>query len=315
MNFLKISLEIYNFPVRIPFMVENICSNIDDFLMCLEARGRSRNTLVNYSVDLNQFADYLEKQGIKDVSEIDSDSVRVFLSNMIGIDMARTSASRKLSAVRGFVKWLGSRDIIQKKDIATGLKGPKLHPAIPRALSYEDTIRLITEGPKQDSHRRRDRLILELMYSAGLRVSELIALNWENIEFSTRTIRIMGKGEKERIAPFGREAACLLDEWYTLNGAKKDAPVFLSEKNAERLTVRTVHRLVARAAANVGLHGVSPHTLRHCFATHMLERGAPLRVVQELLGHETIATTQRYLSITTEQIKKSYMQSHPRAQE
>ena len=124
MNFLKISLEIYNFPVRIPFMVENICSNIDDFLKYLETRGRSQNTLVNYSVDLNQFAEYLEKQGITDASEIDSDSVRVFLSNIIGINMAKSSASRKLSAVRGFVKWLGSRNIIQKKDIALGLKGP-----------------------------------------------------------------------------------------------------------------------------------------------------------------------------------------------
>ncbi len=314
MNFLKISLEIYNFPVRIPFMVENICSNIDDFLKYLETRGRSQNTLVNYSVDLNQFAEYLEKQGITDASEIDSDSVRVFLSNIIGINMAKSSASRKLSAVRGFVKWLGSRNIIQKKDIALGLKGPKIQPAIPRALSFEDTVKLITEGPKQDAHYKRDRLILELMYSAGLRVSELIALNWEDIEFSTRTMRIMGKGEKERIAPFGREAESLLDEWRTINGAKNEGPVFLSEKNAERLTVRTVHRLVTRAAKRTGLHGVSPHTLRHCFATHMLERGAPLRVVQELLGHETIATTQRYLSITTEQIKKSYMQSHPRAQ-
>ena len=311
-NFLKIPLEFYNFPDRIPFMVKNICTDIDLFLSYIKSRGRSENTVVSYSVDLKQFADYLEKEGIENSADIDTDAVRIFLSNILGVGNAKTSAARKLSAVRGFIRWLSTRGII-KNDPVTGLKGPKLPGSLPRALSYEDTDMLITKGPQQGKHYNRDRLILELMYAAGLRVSELIGLDWDMVDFESRTLRIMGKGEKEGIAPFGRESARLLTDWKLVNGAKENGPVFLSEKGAERLTVRTVHRVVLRAAANVGLSGVSPHTLRHCFATHMLERGAPLRVVQELLGHDSISTTQRYLSITTEQIKKSYMESHPRA--
>lgn len=293
-------------------MAENISASIDLFLEYLKSRGRSKNTLISYSVDLKQFAEYLDKQGIDDVSKIDIDSVRIFLSNIIGIGNAKTSAARKLSAVRGFIRWLASRQYLHA-DRITGLKGPKLPMSIPRALSYEDTDRLLSDGPEPGPHYRRDRLLLELMYGSGLRVSELIGLNWDAVDMESRTLRIMGKGEKERIAPFGKQAGDLLAEWHDITGADDTGPVFTSEKAAERLTVRTVHRVVRRAAARVGLYGVSPHTLRHCFATHMLERGAPLRVVQELLGHESIATTQRYLSITTDQIKKSYMDAHPRA--
>jgi len=128
-------------------------------------------------------------------------------------------------------------------------------------------------------------------------------------------IRVLGKGSKERLVPFGPSVKKLLEDWSLLSKEGTVGPLFVSEKGAERLTVRTVHRLVQRAALRVGIYGVSPHTLRHCFATHLLERGAPLRVVQELLGHESIAATQRYLSITAEQMKRSYMEHHPRAHE
>lgn len=294
-------------------MSENISANISLFLSNIEVRGRSQNTLTSYEVDLRQFKDYLLRQGIEDVADIDSASIRVFLSNIIGFGAAKTSASRKLSAVRGFVGWLSANGML-KSDPVSGLKGPKLPLLLPRALSYEDTERLLTEGPEPGKHHQRDRLILELMYGSGLRVSELIGLDWTKIELSERTIRIFGKGSKERLVPFGVGVKQLLEDWSAVTGAAEGGPVFKSEKGAERLTVRTVHRVVLRAAARTGLHGVSPHTLRHCFATHMLERGAPLRFVQELLGHESITATQRYLSITTEQIKKSYMESHPRAQ-
>ena len=313
MNFLKIPLEFYNFPDRIPLMVENIYCDIDMFLSNMRSRGCSENTIISYSVDLKQFAEYLEKEGIVSSSEIDADSVRIFLSNILGIGNAKTSAARKLSAVRSFIKWLCSRGILMQNPVVA-LKGPKLPQSLPRALSYEDTILLITKGPKQGKCYERDRLILELMYGSGLRVSELIGLDWGDVESESRILRILGKGDKERIVPFGRECALLLENWRAAHETESDGPVFRSEKNAERLTVRTVHRVVMRAAAEVGLRGVSPHTLRHCFATHMLERGAPLRIVQELLGHDSISTTQRYLAITTEQIKKSYMESHPRAQ-
>ncbi|MDY0284111.1 MAG: tyrosine recombinase XerC [Synergistaceae bacterium] len=295
-------------------MAENISTNIEQFLLFLESRGRSKNTVTNYRVDLEQFREYLLRQGILDVSGIDSQSVRVYLSNIIGFGIAKSSAARKLSAVRGFIRWLSSREVLDY-GVAAGLKGPKLPSSLPRALSFEETEKLLTEGPENGKHYQRDRLILELLYGSGLRVSELIDLNWENIETDQRMIRVFGKGSKERLVPFGPGVKKLLEDWKLLSKEGTKGPLFLSEKGAERLTVRTVHRLVQRAALRVGIYGVSPHTLRHCFATHLLERGAPLRVVQELLGHESIAATQRYLSITAEQMKRSYMEYHPRAHE
>lgn len=295
-------------------MTENILANIDQFLAFIGSRGRSKNTVTNYRVDLEQFREYLLRQGISDVSEIDTQSVRVYLSNIIGFGIAKSSAARKLSAVRGFIRWLSSREILDY-GVAAGLKGPKLPSSLPRALSYEETEKLLTEGPELGKHYQRDRLVLELLYGSGLRVSELIDLNWENIETDQRIIRVFGKGSKERLVPFGPSVKKLLEDWKVLSKEGNKGPLFVSEKGAERLTVRTVHRLVQRAALRVGIYGVSPHTLRHCFATHLLERGAPLRVVQELLGHESIAATQRYLSITAEQMKRSYIEHHPRAQE
>ncbi|MEN6380287.1 MAG: integrase [Synergistetes bacterium HGW-Synergistetes-1] len=295
-------------------MAENISENVDQFLAFMESRGRSKNTVINYRVDLEQFREYLLRQDISDVSGIDSQSVRVYLSNIIGFGIAKSSAARKLSAVRGFISWLSSREILEY-GVAAGLKGPKLPSSLPRALSYEETEKLLVEGPENGKHYQRDRLILELLYGSGLRVSELIDLNWENIETDQRMIRVLGKGSKERLVPFGPSVKELLEDWSLLSKEGTKGPLFISEKGAERLTVRTVHRLVQRAALRVGIYGVSPHTLRHCFATHLLERGAPLRVVQELLGHESIAATQRYLSITAEQMKRSYMEHHPRAHE
>lgn len=314
-NFLKIPLDIYNFPVKIPFMMENISDNIDEYIEYLTSLGKSKHTVVNYKIDLMHFKGYLSNQGITDVREIDTRAIRIFLSSIIGVGEEKSTASRRLSAVRGFTAWLCRCGIIIE-DPSLGLKGPKKPEALPRALSYEQVDKLLTEGPEADSKNfRRDRLVLELMYGAGLRVSELIGLNWDMLELDERMLRVKGKGDKERLIPIGMPQKKLLEEWRDITCVDDGAPLFLSAKGAERLTVRTVDRIVLRAAARVGLHGVTPHTLRHSCATHMLENGAPLRIVQEMLGHESIASTQRYLSITSEQIKKSYLASHPRALE
>jgi len=291
--------------------MENINDAASAFVAYLKSRGRSENTLVNYASDLSQFADYLKGQGITDVNDINRDSIRIFLSNILGVGSKKSSASRKLSAVRGFVRWLSSRGIIET-DPGEGLKGPKLENSIPKAISYEDTVRLLTEGPDEGKNYMRDHLLLELMYGSGLRVSEAIGLNWDDVELEERMLRIIGKGSKERHVPFGKGVQKLLEEWAVVKG--NEGAVFKSNKcNAERMTTRTAHRIIIKAGQKLGLYNVTPHTLRHCFATHLLEHGAPLRVVQELLGHESIATTQKYLLITTEQIKKSYMEAHPRA--
>lgn len=298
---------------RINSMVEktNIVSYIDLFLENLRSKGRSENTITNYAVDLCQFVEYLNNLKITEIELITGDVIRGFLREIMGYGFAKTSASRKLSATRSFVKWLCRADLLDY-DPGEELKGPKLPTSLPRALSYEDTDMLLNKGPKSGKYFQRDRLILELLYDSGLRISELIGLNLEDIDFAERILRIKGKGGKERIVPFGVPAQKMVEEWLTAFQLA-EGPIFTSEKGAERLSVRTVHRVVLRSATRVGLYGVSPHTLRHCFATHLLERGAPLRIVQEMLGHESIATTQRYLSITTDQIKRSYMEAHPRA--
>ncbi|MEG1501822.1 MAG: tyrosine recombinase XerC [Synergistaceae bacterium] len=288
-------------------------NSLNDFIKYIESKGRAKNTLVNYSVDLEQFIKYLSGQGIINPSEINDKLVRGFISSLSGMGNAKTSVARKLSSVKGYISWLKKIGLINT-DVVSLIQGPKLPTHIPRAISYEDTIRLITDGTKNSKNQKRDTLILEILYSSGLRVAELISLNWSMVDFESKTFRIMGKGSKERIVPFGMSVLTLLSEWKSLYFKTNDDPVFMSSnKSSERLTVRTVHRVVTRAARDVGLAGISPHTLRHCFATHMLERGAPLRIVQELLGHENISTTQRYLTITTEQIKRSYMDAHPRA--
>lgn len=314
MNFLKIYLDIYNFHAKISDMNENISENIKAYIKYLRSLGKSVHTTVNYEVDLRHFADYLEAQGIYDVSEIDARAIRIFLSSIIGVGEARTSASRRLSAVRGFTAWLCASGNLSG-DPSLGIKGPKKPRAIARALSYDDTDRLLTDGPdKKSKTYERDRLVLELMYGAGLRVSELIGLSWNCVELDERMLTIMGKGDKERRVPIGEALQAMLKDWRSLHCTADDGPVFPSSKDgAGRLTVRTVDRIVTKAAMRVGLRGVTPHTLRHCCATHMLENGAPLRVVQEMLGHETIASTQRYLTITSEQIMKSYAAAHPMA--
>ena len=295
-------------------MTDNISECIELYIDYLRSLGKSENTRINYRVDLRHFRDYLEGQGITDAAEIDTRAVRIFLSSMLGVGDAKTSASRRLSAVRGFTSWLAETGRTAN-DPSAGMKGPKKPDALPRAISYADAERLLTQGPEEGSeHYRRDRLVLELLYGAGLRVSELIGLKWEDVELEERILRVMGKGSKERIAPFGVPAQKLLEEWRDITRVDDNGPLFPpGKKGAERLTVRTVDRIVTRAARRVGLHGVTPHTLRHCYATHMLENGAPLKVVQDLLGHDSIAATQRYLRITPSQIKKSYLSAHPLA--
>ena len=314
-NFLKISLDIYNFPATIPIMKEDISESIESYIEYLESQGKSKHTTINYRVDLNHFKEYLLNQQIVNVRDVDTRSIRIFLSSILGFGEAKSSASRRLSAVRGFTAWLCANGKANR-DPSLGLKGPKKSEAVPRALSFEQTMKLINEGFDEKSKSfARDRLLLEMMYGSGLRVSEVIGLDWDKVELEERMLRIMGKGSKERLVPFGVPQQRHLSEWRDVSCVDTKAPVFPSANGKGRLTVRTVDRVVLRAAARVGLHGVTPHTLRHCCATHMLEKGAPLRFVQEMLGHESIAATQRYLAITTEQVKKSYLDAHPIALE
>lgn len=291
-------------------MVTNMKKQIEAYLEYLQfSIGRSAKTLLNYKVDLEQFEIFLQQQGISEVSAIHAQCVRSFIRELIGFGSSKSTTLRKLSAVRGFVKYL-SREGVLLGDPVAGIKGPKAPEGLPRALSIDETVRLL-ETPRSGRYPQRDRLILELLYASGLRLAELVGLNWDDVDLEDRWLRVHGKGSKDRMVPFGESAQELLLEW---QGAMHcfEGPVFPGQTEG-RIAERTVHRLVLRAAKDAEISDVSPHTLRHCFATHLLERGAPLRVVQELLGHESIVTTQRYLSVTTEIMKKKYTRSHPRA--
>jgi integrase/recombinase XerC len=292
-------------------MAEELSTFVDAFLEYIKySRGRSENTITNYSVDLNQFVDYLLAQGISSPLEITASHVRAFLREMMSYGYAQASAARKLSSVRSWVDYL-IRSGVLEKDPTAGVRGPRLPQRLPRALAYDDVKRLLEEGPRGETVRR-DRVILELLYGSGLRVAELIALDWEDIDLEERWIRVRGKGDKERLVPMGRYAVQALLAWKEEIGASA-GPLFPGQGSG-RMTVRTAHRVVTKLAQSVGLSGVTPHVLRHSFATHMLEHGANLRVLQELLGHESLVTTQRYLKITTDQLKRSYVAAHPRAE-
>lgn len=297
----------------------NISNCIDEFMLHIGASlGRADNTVVNYAVDLAQFADYLDASGFDSLEELDALCLRGFLKELSGYGFSKSSIARKLSSLRMFVKFMVQTGTL-KKDISIGLKGPRPSKTLPRAIAYEDVMRMLDEAAKGRKKPLRDTLLMELLYGCGLRVNELVTLDWADVDLESRFLTVSGKGSKERQVPFGEPARDLLfrlrsyasSEGYS---TEPEAPVFYAEKkNSDRLTERTVHRVVVAVSEKVGLHGVSPHSLRHSYATHMLERGAPLRVIQILLGHESLATTQRYLLITTEQMKKSYMETHPRS--
>ena len=273
---------------------------------------------MNYSVDLAQLADYMESTGHSSVEELNRDCLRGFLRELSGYGFSGRSILRKLSALRGFTRFLAETGVIAT-DVGVGLRGPRADRAVPRAITYDDVVRMMELAEKRNKKGARDRLILELMYGGGLRVSEVVSLKWSDVDLDERELRVMGKGSKERRTYFGKPARELLIAWKrdaALKGheTEGDAPVFYPEKNgAPRLTERTVHRMVVSVSRALGMFGVSPHTLRHSFATHMLERGAPLRVIQELLGHESLATTQIYLKVSVEHMKKSYLETHPRS--
>lgn len=271
--------------------------------------GRSAHTTVNYAVDLSQFAGYLQGLGVEAPGEIETTHIRGFLRDVVGFGYARSSAARKLSAVRSWLRFLQHRGVISRNP-AGGVRGPKLPSRLPRAISREEIELLLEKGP-DGSDAPRDLAVMELMYGSGLRIAETAGLRWEHIDLAERWIRVLGKGEKERLVPMGRYAVRALELWRSVSG-QGSAFVFPGAGGGA-ITVRTLHRVVHRAAARAGLPGVTPHVLRHSFATHMLEGGANLRVLQELLGHESLVTTQKYLKITAEQMRRSYTLAHPRA--
>ena len=280
-------------------------------------KNSSAHTIKAYAGDLACFAAYC---GSRDWKRIDHVAIRGFLSQLYEKGLSKTSVARALAAVRSFYRWLAQEGVVEQnpaKLVAT----PKLPKKLPRVPTIEE-MNSVLDGQMPEmaaAFPERDRLMLELLYGCGIRNSELTGINVDDVRVSAEAILIRGKGKKERYVPFGESvksalAAYLPARQAALAETHKNTSALLINQRGGRLTTRSVGRIVKRIAVAKGLSpDVHPHTLRHAFGTHMLEEGADLRAIQELLGHERLATTQRYTQLSMKHVLQVYDQTHPRA--
>jgi integrase/recombinase XerC len=286
---------------------DQLDSAVASFLEHVKNKSASGHTHVNYEVDMRQFASYLEEQGVESLEAVDMSVLRSYLRNMANWGFSKPTIARKLSALRGFFSFLKDSGTMSHNP-ARLLKGPAIPRNIPRALSAE-AVEVLFKMAESSEEPARDTVVLEVLYGCGLRISELAGLKWSDVDLDERWLTVLGKGAKERRVPFGTYAQKALRSAYE----SSKGGFVLSGKNGNPLTVRTVHRIVGKLADRGGLDGVTPHVLRHSCATHLLERGASLKFIQEFLGHENMATTQIYLTVSASWMKESYMNCHPRA--
>src|SRR5712671_2513062 len=288
----------------------------DDFLRHLRERNASAHTIKAYTGDLDVFAAYI---GSRNWKAIDHIAIRGFLSHLYDKGLSKTSVARALAAVRSLYRWLAQEGVVEQNP-AKLVSTPRLAKKLPRVPTIEE-MNSVLDGkmPEVASFPERDRLMLELLYGCGIRNSELVGINVDDIRLSAEAILIRGKGKKERYVPFGGSAGAAFATYLPwrqrlLMTRKKISSALLVNQRGGRLTTRSVGRIVKRIAVARGLSpDVHPHTLRHAFGTHMLEEGADLRAIQELLGHERLATTQRYTQLSVKHVMNVYDQTHPRA--
>jgi integrase/recombinase XerC len=276
-------------------------------------RNASAHTLRGYRTDLTDFQGFLIERGVAGLAAADARAVRAWLVALHARGLNPVSISRKLAAVRSCGRFLVRRGVLERNP-AREVRGPRLPRKLVSFLPIDEATELVEGREIGGATRVRDRAILELFYASGLRVSEVSGLDVEALDRTERTVRVLGKGRKERIVPYGGQAARALAAWLAGRGERPGA-LFTSTRG-RRLGVRALHTIVRRAARAAGIvRRVSPHTLRHTFATHLLDRGADLRMIQELLGHGRLSTTQRYTHVAAEQLMRVYDQAHPRAHE
>lgn len=286
-------------------------------------RGLSPNTLVAYERDLGAFIAFLDEKSLN-LANLKAENIIEFIALKRSKGLAESSIARMTVSIRSFYRFLAKEEGIE--DIARDLVPPRIPKRLPKALTISE-ITMILDAPSREGMGIRDRALLELLYATGARVSELIALNLEDIKNSAgenaefRTLRLLGKGRKERLVPVGSFARAALDQYLTrlrptlakLENQKSARALFLNQRGG-RLSRQAAWKIVLDSAQRAGLEkDVSPHALRHSFATHLLDGGADVRVVQELLGHASVTTTQIYTLVTIDKLRESYASAHPRA--
>lgn len=292
-------------------------SAIAGYMSELRTRQASPNTIRAYSADLAELSAWAIGAGVQDPEELRYRQLRGFAAALGSRGLERSSVGRKLAAARGLFEFL-TRTGVTTQNPAELLPNPRSTSKLPRVLDREQVRELLDRIPDGSSLESRDRAMLELAYSSGLRCAELVALDRESIDFESETVRVRGKGDKERILPFGepaqRAVSRYLDRWRPALVADPDEPALLLSKSGRRLSPSDVTRRLTRWVREAAIAGrVSPHALRHSFATHMLEGGADLRSIQELLGHASISTTQIYTRVEPSRLRDAYANAHPRA--
>ena len=290
-----------------------------EFLRFLEvSKVVSKHTLKAYSLDLKIFAAYLASQGVV-FGQVTHLHIRGYLGQQ-SVELAPATRARRLASIKSFYKFLSRRKLIEANP-ARRVKSPKLPLKLPRAIPVDEAFALMNAPDTERLLSLRDRAMLEVLYGGGLRVSELVGLSLGDLDRSSNTVRVLGKGQKERLCPLNPEAIAALDAWFERRGAllagdfKRQDPkaVFLNFRGG-RLTTRSVQRHLDTYVKQLGLNRkMSPHALRHSFATHLLAGGADIRSIQELLGHASLSTTQRYTAVSFEQLQAVYDKTHPRA--
>lgn len=291
---------------------------IRDFLDYLSSqRGLSPATAESYSGDLHKFFDFLrENLGVDDPAEADREAVRAYVSTILRSGMNPRSVQRKLSAIRRFYRFLVSQGIV-KKNPALGVPAPKAPSVLPEVIPRKTLDIMLESWRPEDRYGKRDKAMIELFYSSGLRESELAGLLVHQVNLIRRQIRVLGKGEKERVVPVGHKAVSAILDYMNVRAEfkPKSSHLFLN-RNGEPLSRMGIWNIInSRFKELSSLWGVHPHALRHSFATHMLDAGCDLRTIQELLGHASLGTTQIYTHVSLERIKMEYRKAHPRSGE
>jgi integrase/recombinase XerC len=291
-------------------------------------RNVSEHTLRNYRIDLGQFYDHLAPPDATtgarrefDLKQIDHITIREWLSTLHAANKKKTSIARKLAALRTFFQFLLREGVVEMNP-AKLVSTPRLEKKLPNHLSIEEAIRFIETPDTETDLGKRDRAILEFLYGTGVRVSELVKLNLRDIDFKNKLAKVTGKRRKQRIVPFGDPALHTLMQYLTVRGtllnnaplAERDEQAVFLNYQGTRITTRSVGRMVDKyILICAGVHNISPHSLRHSFATHLLDGGADLRHIQELLGHARLSTTQIYTHVSMEKLIEVYDKSHPKA--
>jgi len=282
-------------------------------------RGYSKNTVKAYLTDVLDLSDYLSVKSVTELQDLNLEMLREWLWAVSQRDSAKSTIARKSAAVRTFTAWLAAEKLVAA-DPGQRLKSPKAERHLPKVVAKESLeevfSHLRTLAETGDANAIRDRLVFEMLYATGCRVSELSSLDLLSVDLGRNIIRVMGKGSKERVVPFGLPARDALDAWLEVRSALQPAPgeqALLINAKGKRLGVRAIYQLVAGLLIDTPTGVAGPHTLRHTAATHLLDGGADLRAVQELLGHASLSTTQIYTHVSVERLRDGYKNAHPRA--